>query len=148
LRLLVSFPGSSTVREQLMKEAGLPDTSCCARRANELKIFDDADKVIEAVKLLMAVGEFDEAADLGCSIIPGKFKEQKGCCFLMMYEFAEILQPQRKWNPEEALKVIELIQETGIVSDKIRLLSAYVGTLFAIRRGYYKIVQPLIENVV
>jgi hypothetical protein len=66
----------------------------------------------------------------------------------MMYELAEILQPQRKWNPEEALKVIELIQETGIVSDKIRLLSAYVGTLFAIRRGYYKIVQPLIENVV
>lgn len=71
LRLLVSFPGSSTVREQLMKEAGLPDTSCCARRASELKIFEDADKVIEAVKLLMAVGEFDEAADLGCSVIPG-----------------------------------------------------------------------------
>lgn len=72
LRLLVSFPGSSTVREQLMKEAGLPDTSTCAKRANELKIFEDADKTIEAVKLLMAVGEFDEAADLGCAIIPGK----------------------------------------------------------------------------
>jgi hypothetical protein len=74
LCLLVNFPGSSTVRDQLMKEAGLPDTNTCSTRANELKIFDDSDQIIEAVKLLMAVGEFDEAVELGCSVIPGKAK--------------------------------------------------------------------------
>ncbi|XP_065337368.1 WD repeat-containing protein 17-like isoform X2 [Cloeon dipterum] len=130
LRLLVNFPGSSTVREQLLKEAGLPDTERCAQLAHELKIFDEVDRVYEAVQLLMAVGEFEEAVDLGCRIVP------------------EILQPHRKWNLEKALKIMELVHETGIVSDKIRLLSAYLGTLIAIRRGYHSIVPALIENAV
>jgi hypothetical protein len=60
----------------------------------------------------------------------------------------EILHPHRKWDPEEALKITELIHETGIVTDKIRLLSAYVGALISIRRGYYKIITPMIENAV
>jgi len=75
LSLLVNFPGSSTVRDQLMKEAGLPDTSACSQKANELKMYDDPDNIVEAVKMLMAVGEFDEAVDLGVSVIPGKKKK-------------------------------------------------------------------------
>ncbi|XP_059484542.1 WD repeat-containing protein 17-like [Neocloeon triangulifer] len=130
LRLLVNFPGSRSVREELLKEAGLPDAEKCAKRANEIKMFDDVENVVEAVQLLMAVGDFEEAVDLGCRIIP------------------EILQPHRKWNPEKALRITELIQETGIVNDRIRLLSAYVGALIAIRRGYHQISQSLIENAI
>ncbi|XP_038063248.1 WD repeat-containing protein 17-like [Patiria miniata] len=123
----------STEVNYLHQKAGLPSTTECTQKAQELEANGD----VECVKYYLLSTTPERALELGITKITDKMCE-------------------RNWTLQDVLPMITLL--TNIRNDvllqksatkertELLLLSHYLGALRAIRRGYNSIVLPLLRQ--